>query len=305
MKVLILGTNQGKRYNFGHELFKREIARQSNARFYGKGYKFWQQGRVDIHSIMRILGFRPDVIVSYMGKYCKWVEGLKDVTIPKVHIVIDYFPWNYAVEDDFIHKHKVDLVLPVYSHEVRELRCRGFNARQLPFGVDTEVFHCSKQRRDMEVMAVFSVVSWAYPTRNRILEELKSHGFHGLIRASWPQSRLQCRDYVNAVCRSKIVVNGVDTCRSLNWKFFEACAGGAMLLTERAEDMERLGFIDGVNCVIFEGMKQMLEKIQYYLSRDDLRSQIAKRGQELVRQQHSLVKRIQDFSGILEEEFGL
>ena len=96
MKILILGSNQIRRYNWGHELFKLEIARQHDARFYGDTYAHWAKDKLSIQDIIELLDFEPDLIFTYMGKYCKWVKGLDKVRIPKVHNVIDYFSWNYV-----------------------------------------------------------------------------------------------------------------------------------------------------------------------------------------------------------------
>jgi len=305
MKILILGVNQGKRYNWGHQLFKEAITLQHDVRFYGEGHEFWSPSRVNIQEILEALGFQPDVILSYMGKYCKWVKGLEEIKIPKVHIVIDYFPWNYDVEDQFLLNNKVDLALAVCRHEVQTLKEKGFTVHHLPFGVDTEVFRCNGPIRNVDVMAVFSVVSWAYPNRRAILDTLQSMNLNSVLRASWPKTRLWGQDYVDALCQSKIVVNGVDTLKSLNWKFLEPCACGAMLMTEAAEDMAALGFVDGLNCVVFTGMPDLRSKVRYYLSMEKQRHEIAERGYHLVTRCHSVVQRVSELTAVMEKEFGL
>jgi len=306
MKILILGVNQKGRYNWGHQLFKDAVAKRHNVRFYGSGFKYWNSRRTEIHSIMKMLEFQPAIILSYMGKYCAWVKGLASIEIPKVHIVVDYFPWNYEVENRFIRRNRIDLVLPVCQHEAVLLRRHGFEVRHLPFGVDTEVFQCAGQERRNDIMAIFSVVPWAYPTRRKILEELRKLKVRSLLGESWPKSRLWQRDYVKELCNSKIVVNGVDKCRSLNWKFLESCACGAMLLTEEAEDMGHLGFKDGENCVVFSGMQDLRQKALYYLSKEgeSSRKRIAEKGQELVLSRHSLENRVEELTSILHERFG-
>ena len=304
MKILILGVNQAKRYNQGHQLFKDAIALQHDVRFYGEGHEFWSLDRLDICEILAVLQFQPDVILTYMGKYCRWAKGLSEIRIPKVHVVVDYFPWNYGIEDSFIRNNRVGLTLAVCQHEVRKLQERGFNALHLPFGVDTNVFKCSEPDRDVDVMAVFSVVTWAYPNRGAILDTLQAMNINSTLRASWPKTRLWHQDYVDALCRSKIVVNGVDTLRSLNWKFMEPCACGAMLLTEAAEDMATLGFSDKLNCVVFSGMADLRNKVRYYLSMDKQRDEIAEGGHQLIVNCHSLRHRVKGLSEILAKEFG-
>lgn len=305
MRILILGANQGKRYNRGHQLFKDKIALQHDVRFYGEGHEFWSSNKVDICQILEVLQFQPDVILTYMGKYCKWVKGLSEIKIPKVHVVIDYFPWNYEVEDSFIRSNKVDLTAAVCMHEVRTLQKKGFQVVHLPFGVDTDVFRCNGQLRNVDVMAVFSVVHWAYPSRSTILDTLQALNLNSTLRASWPKTRLWNQDYVDALCKSRIVVNGVDKLRSLNWKFLEPCACGAMLLTEEAEDMAALGFADELNCVVFNGMADLRNKVRHYLSMGKQRDRIAEKGHQLVVNCHSLGHRVKELSEILVKEFGI
>jgi hypothetical protein len=305
MKILVLGANQRKRFNWGHQLFKDEVARQHNVRFYGGEYDKFDLKRTDIHEILHLLEFKPDLILSYMGKYCKWIKGIRNIDTPKAHIIIDYFPWNYGDEDTYIRDNRVDLLLPVVTHECRALSRNGhYRVRHLPFAVDTNVFHRTPDERDIDVMAVFSVVQWAYPNRKQIIQRvLGMSDLNVLCRASWPKTRIWHDDYVKALARSKIVLNGVDNHRSLNWKFLEPCACGALLMTEAAEDMELMGFKDGVNCVVFNSMAEMEDKIRYYLLHVRERQRIAEAGSILVLGRHNVGTRVSEMTSILQQEF--
>jgi len=310
VKILILGADQSKRYNFGHQLFKEEIARQHDVRFYGEGCAGWSPSRTDISAIMNFLNFQPDLLFSYMGKYCKWLTGMDKVRIPKVHLVIDYFPWNYEIENNFIDRCRPDMTLAVYQHEVRAMRKMGIqNPDHLQFSVDTNLLASDGMDRATDVFAVFSSVSWAYPTRSSILavleKEVRSHNLSGIVRASWPKTRLMRDDYVQALVHSKITVNGVDVHRSLNWKFFEPCACGSMLLTEEAEDMEPAGFKDNENCVVFNGMEALAERLHFYLDHDFERTRIARAGEKLVRENHSNKIRVTEMFELIRKTIGV
>jgi glycosyltransferase involved in cell wall biosynthesis len=307
MRILALGPNQKGRYNWGHQLFKDEIARQHDVRFYGEGYDYWKTARRGVVEVITALKFRPDVILTYMAKYCRWVEGMLEVDIPKVHIVIDYFKWNYKVLDEFLAQTDPDLTLAVCRHEVRAIEKRhpGRRVRHFPFSVDIDTFSTNGQKRDVDVTAVFSVVRWAYPTRHKILATLEHLPIESVLQASWPRTRIWHEDYVDLMARSKIVVNGVDTMKSLNWKFLEPCSCGALLLTEEAEDMGKLGFVDGVNCVVFDGMPDLVDKIAYYLREEEERKRIASAGALLVRTEHSARKRVEQLAKLIAWEFNI
>jgi hypothetical protein len=293
MKVLILGSNQGRRYNWGHQHFKDEIARQHDVQFYGEGHNGWRLSLAHIDDILEELRFYPDLIFSYMGKYCKWMKGLDDVGIPKAHFVVDYFPWNYSIEDTFIDETRPGLVFAPCQHEVRALLDHGHRGEWMPFSVSPSVFSDRGRERDLDVTAIFSVVRWAYPNRHKILDTLRKLPIQGVIQASWPKTRVWHQDYVDALQRSKIVMNGVDKHYSLNWKFLEPTACGAMLLTEWAEDMAEMRFQDGKNCVVFEGMVDMVEKIRYYLAHENERREIAEAGRDLVHERHTIGRRVE------------
>jgi spore maturation protein CgeB len=307
MRVLLLGTNQESRYNSGHQLFKNEVARQTNARFYGPGHKFWDPSRAHINQILRVLEFQPDVVLTYMGKYCKWVVGLDEIKLPKAHIVVDYFPWNFKDEDSFITASKPDVVFPVVLHELRELERRhpDLRVKHLPFSVDANFFRCTGRERKYDLMAVMSAISWCYPTRGSIITEAKSLNLPGIYRASWPANRLMPDDYVKSLCNSKIVLNGVDSYRSLNWKFMEAPACGALLMTEAAEDMKALRFVDGENCVVFKGIPDMVEKIRFYLKDAESRCRIAAAGMDLINRFHTTEIRVREMLARFTTIFGV
>ena len=308
MKILILGTNQINRYNWGHELFKNEVAKKHDVRFYGDGYSLWNPKRLHINSIIEILEFVPDVILSYMGKYCKWISGLVETKIPKVHYAIDYFPWTFKEEDDFINRNKINMVLTPCNHEVAALKRRGhYNAIHLPFSIDIDKFKLWEGERTLDIMGVFSVVPWAYPRRQLIIDTLyrmKSSGFiSGTIRESWPKTRVWHDNYIRCLQDHRIVINGVDKFHSLNWKFLEACACGSMLLTERAEGMEKMGFHHGNNCVVFNGVKDLIDKINIYLKDSTSRVEIATSGANMVRKLHSCYQRGVELTDILKRGF--
>jgi hypothetical protein len=229
---------------------------------------------------------------------------MAETKIKKVHYVIDYAKQNYDIEDDFIELKKPDLLFTPCRHEVRALKQRVLPPVELlPFSVDTEIFFDRFRGRDADVMAVFSVVPWAYPSRVRIMDTLKEMRVNGFIQESWPSTRLWQKDYVEALQRSKISINGVGANKSLNWKYLEPCACGTLLLTERAEDTEVMGFRNKENCVIFDGMKDMRDKINYYLANERERHSIARAGWSLVRERHSVEVRVQEMTKLMLERF--
>jgi len=83
-------------------------------------------------------------------------------------------------------------------------------------------------------------------------------------------------------------------------RIFTVMGCGAMLLTERIPNMDDL-FIDGIHLVQFDGVTDLVDKSVYYLHNTDAREKIAKVGQKLVLQKHTLKNRLIEFEKVINE----
>jgi spore maturation protein CgeB len=72
---------------------------------------------------------------------------------------------------------------------------------------------------------------------------------------------------------------------------FAVPACGAFVLHERTTELLEL-FQEGEHLACFADADEMIEKIDYYLARPDLRHQVAEQGRELVWREHSWDRRI-------------
>ena len=74
---------------------------------------------------------------------------------------------------------------------------------------------------------------------------------------------------------------------------FEIPATGAFLLTEICEDLE-LFFNVGVDLDCFKDEDELLEKVQFYLSKPKLRNKIAQKGQIKVSNNYTIEKQLKE-----------
>jgi spore maturation protein CgeB len=73
---------------------------------------------------------------------------------------------------------------------------------------------------------------------------------------------------------------------------FEIPAMGVFMLCQYSDDLAKL-FEDGVDAVFFHNPQEMMEKIAYYTSHDELRETIASNGRaRVVRDKHDIVSRM-------------
>jgi hypothetical protein len=105
------------------------------------------------------------------------------------------------------------------------------------------------------------------------------------------KGKLSLDAYAELLLHSQIGIN-VTTAYGSNYRDFEICAAGAMLLTSKTPDHTRLGFEDGVNCRFFTTLDEAKTILQTIT--DDEIERIAAAGRLFVNHQHNYMKRTLD-----------
>lgn len=113
-------------------------------------------------------------------------------------------------------------------------------------------------------------------------------GTAGLVSSRGKTGRVAVADnYVDALLEHKIVV----VCQRDHWeghlRLMEALIGGGLVLTDPMMHMPA-GFVDGKNIVVYNNLKDLKDKICYYLSSEgsSLRVKIALAGRRLAMEHH-------------------
>ena len=92
---------------------------------------------------------------------------------------------------------------------------------------------------------------------------------------------------------AKIVFN-CSLRNDINMRVFEALASGSLLVTnDLTENGQHTLFRDGVHLVTYRDSDELLDKLRYYLRRDDLRERIAAAGRAEALDKHTYVDRMQ------------
>jgi len=79
-------------------------------------------------------------------------------------------------------------------------------------------------------------------------------------------------------------------CNEMNYRIFETIGCGTLLITSSNKFNEELGFIDGVNCFIYNSYEELYEKMEFIMNNDV--SHIAEAGYELSKN-HTYTKRVE------------
>ena len=301
MKILLLGFKRRHRYNWGHELFREEIARQHDVIFYGRGYDCNYDPKLDIFDVLSIYGEPDFILVHYEHRNRKGpYERLGEIiNIPKVHIAGDYFSErNRRSYDKALESHKYDLVFAFTRYLTNEMKKNKVinKIHTLPFCVDINIYQKLDLPKIIDVMTTCTDRDDKYPNR-KIIKKLVEG-----MNISCFTKRVYFEEYVEYINKSKIFVVGMDPNRSLNQKFTEVLACGTFLLTDKPEDFDFLGYHDKNHLIVYKDFSDLKDKIYYFLKHEDYRESIAKTGMEFVRKNHSAEVRVKEFIQIVEQE---
>ena len=84
-------------------------------------------------------------------------------------------------------------------------------------------------------------------------------------------------------------------------RLYEATGVGTFLLTDRQANLETL-FEPGRHVGAYESVEDCIQKIETYLSDDQLREQIARAGQAHTLTTHTYLHRAKQFLGFIEDQ---
>jgi len=129
--------------------------------------------------------------------------------------------------------------------------------------------------------------------REQLLNFLSSK--YGLKKDIWKLGN----DMVQTVSSYRIHFN-INLANDINYRSFETLGCGTMLLTNYNPQYEKLGFVDGENCMMYKDIDELCNKIEACQLDPDMVSSITESGVELVKS-HTYDERAQRLINIYEE----
>ena len=188
----------------------------------------------------------------------------------------------------------------------------------LPFACDPN-FHkrikVNQEERE-EYGSDICFVGSFYPNRAEILEKITNFnlklwgpGWNRLsndspLKGLAKDAQLKPEEWRKIYRSSKITIaihyqNGKIPCHQASPKVYEALACKSFLLVDNQSDVKSL-FEDGKHLTIFRDIKDLREKIKYYLAHPEERERIAEEGYQEVIQKHTYLHRIEKMLSIIE-----
>jgi spore maturation protein CgeB len=213
-----------------------------------------------------------------------------------------------AYERDFAYLHAYDQVLyhsPAYSSEINmhdKLRyCLGNNKpiNFLPLGVFPKFYETHKNesnimesKRDIDVIFIGALhlnkIEKLAKIKKILGARFKLYGLTTIKKNLYMNIRHGCAGWIQPVPfekyaslyqRSKIGINlhNRDGYTVGNYRLFDLPANGVMQISDGGDDLNKF-FTDGKEIVGYNNLDELIEKIYYFLEREDERREIALNG---------------------------
>ena len=303
MKILLLSPNQISRYNWGHQLFRNDLNKHHTVIYYGDGYSGYN---ANINTDQIIKKYNDvNIILTYGLRY---TEPFGLFKVPKhmkrVHILVDFFPshpggykgtWDRYKK--FLTNTKFDLLFVRQDCQLDYLKQINCNvpAYLFPFSVDTNIYKKLTLKKIYDTLTSATIRPDVYPNRKGVNKLVNGMGLKNV------SGRIVHQKYIKAINQSKIVIISTNVFNSPNMKFTEFTSCGTFVLSDRPADFDELGFKDGQHLVLYKDLKDLKDKIIYYLNHNKEREKIAKQGMNFTRKHHNNILRVQQFIKIVEE----
>lgn len=212
-----------------------------------------------------------------------------------------------------------DLVLTSFPHFVERFRSLGIRSEYLRIGFDPRVLvrleREGARREQHGAVFVGALNRTQHRSGNALLERAARRApidFWGYGAGGWPQSspiRARFRgeawgiEMFRVLYEARIALNRhIEVAERFanNMRLYEATGVGSLLLTDEKDNLDEL-FVPGREVVTYRDEDELVERVAYYLERDDERRAIARAGQERTLREHTYRRRMEELLSILGE----
>ncbi len=243
------------------------------------------------------LSFFPPEVLARLRKHVRLIVGQIACPLPPESFLKGY-----------------DLILTSFPHFVPRLRAMGVASEYFRIGFDTRVLEkLGEVPKDVEASFVGGISRHHgkaipvldYLTRNTPIQFF-GYGMDSLDADSPIRARHHGEvwglNMYRALARSRITVNrhiNVAENNANNMRLYEATGVGALLLTDRKDNLGEL-FEVGKEVVVYSSAKEAAELIRYYLAHPDEAQAIARAGQVRTLREHTYRHRMEELAPILQ-----
>jgi hypothetical protein len=211
-----------------------------------------------------------------------------------------------------------DLILTSFPHFVDRLRALGVRSEYFRIGFDDRVLSLlGDVSKDMAFSFVGGISrhhGGAIPLLEHLAAQADIRVFGYGVDSLLPGSPIRQRhggevwgmDMYRALARSRVTLNrhiNVAENNANNMRLYEATGVGAMLLTDRKDNLHEL-FDIGREVVTYSSKEEAAELARHYLDHPDEAADIAKAGQARTLREHTYAQRMRELVPILKRHLG-
>lgn len=270
MKILIIQGSPKKTaldYNYTIALnLKRAFE------YYEHNVEIWGSGHDNFNDVINFNKY--DIIFNVENYWGDWLPNLENCKAYKIMWAIDMHVLGETHFKDEFNRSKYNLLLQASYHFLDK---------------DQAWFPCAFDDTMMIPMidvSKTSTIGFCGNLHNRkpIIDFLKEKKYNITVDNKYG------KDMVTAINSYKIHLNkniSVD----INLRNFETIGCGTLLLSQFSPDYEKLGFIDGKNCLLYKNENELLDRLNDVLTNEDMYNKLSKSGYELSKH-HTYKQRI-------------
>lgn len=257
----------------------------------------------DVNTIIDTLGFTPDFVYfhDFHEAYSPVLHGLDALEIPFAVCLHDL---HFATQERtqtmkdagvrHVFTYYRDRFIDWYPDFVPGMIWS-------PHHANTEVYRDYGLSKNVDILLPGEMYDIVYPLRSLMLAAFKDRpGFKRLPHPGYRQYEAHETDlhvgvnYAKELNQAKICV----TCHSWHtyplMKYFEIPACNSLLAAPESQELRDLGFVPGEHYAAIDE-SNFIEVVDYYLTHEEERAQIASNGMRMVHERHSTKKRVEEF----------
>ncbi|MCS6303015.1 MAG: glycosyltransferase [Nitrospira sp.] len=255
------------------------------------------------HALLkRVEETSPDVVFCVLMHYEVWVETIQVIKKSGVWVVnwSTDDSWKYPMFSKLIGA-EFDLFVTTYPQMIDCYHRDGINSVCLSqWAANAETLMSPLPASVCRYPVSF--VGAAYGNRRAMIARLRHEGIEvACFGHGWPEGPVETKRMGEIFRESQISLNFSDgahgrsdpASRQIKARIFEVPGCGGCLLTEEAPNLDRY-FRLGEEVLTFEGADEMAERVKMLLSRPEQRDEIARRGFERVRRDHTYERRFEE-----------
>lgn len=282
---------------------------------YGGGtreYRLIKQGLENNPRVELVDNDKESDFVFYFYFIRKHKEHYTQEFPPEKTVVIDYHDrsqWVFPIRCFAYFKRSWVVKVAKEGYTIKKPILRPSHFYPLTMAIMDEFIIKEDMERDI-VLSCPLRIKPGNPNRQRVLDLLRGMDIRGktqigqLNKGSMRAfNDLNMREYFKLLRRSRIVV----TCNPSRWegdhRTWEAFANGALVFVDRMWTPLAHPLIDGEHCIFYdlsdEGLKELRERILFYLEHGELAYDIARAGHDFTMRYHRTSNRIDEILDVV------